>query len=94
MALKGCRLFADDFNPAQRLATEVCPRCNAIGLAMPSAETIANTPEAEYYEGLVTVCPSNTAWCPACGLVGDWPAMCWKPEEKPKRKRKGLSEIT
>jgi hypothetical protein len=87
-------LFTEDFNPAQRLATEVCPRCRTVGLAVHSAETIANTPEAEYDEGLVCVCPSITAWCPACGLVGDWLAMCGEPEVKPKRRRKGHSEMT
>lgn len=82
-------MFTDDFNPARRLAAETCPRCHAVGLAVPDAETIAKTPDAEYYKGLVTVCPSITAWCPACDLVGDWPAMCWKP----KRKCKGHSEV-
>jgi hypothetical protein len=85
-------MFTEDFNPAKTLASETCPRCQAEGLAVPSDETLANTPAADYYEGAVTVCPSISAWCPACGLVGAWPAMCWKPEAKPKRKRKGLPE--
>lgn len=84
-------MFTENFNPAQKLATEVCPRCRAVGLAVPSAETIATT-EAEYYEGMVCVCPSIDAWCPACGLVGNWPGMCWEPDAKPKRQRKRLCE--
>lgn len=87
-------MFADDFNPAQRLATEVCPRCHAVGLAVPDAETRARATDADWFEGWCDMRPSITAWCPACGVMGDWPGMCWVPEEKPKRKRKGLSEIT
>jgi hypothetical protein len=78
-------VFTADFNPSQRLTAERCPRCHTVGLAVPSVETCANTPDAEYYDGMASMCPSITTWCPACGLVGEWPAMCWGPEVKPKR---------
>lgn len=86
-------MFTEDFNPAQRLATEVCPRCYAVGLAVPDAETYANTQEVDHHIETMTICPSITAWCPACGLVGNWPGMCWESEAKPTRKRKGHSGI-
>ena len=72
-------MFTDDFNPAERLATEVCPRCRTVGLAVPDAETYGNTPEIDRYKEKVIVCPSISAWCPACGLVGSWPGMCSEP---------------
>lgn len=86
-------MFTEDFNPAQRLATEVCPRCHAVGLAVPDAETCANTPEADHHVEAMTICPSIVAWCPVCRLVGNWPGMCWETEAKPKRKREEHSEI-
>lgn len=85
-------MFTEDFNPAQRLAAETCPRCHTVGLAASDAETYANTPEADRHVETVIVCPSITARCPACGLVGNWPGMGREPEDKPKRKRKGVSE--
>lgn len=85
-------MFTEDFNPAQQLATATCPRCHTVGLAAPDAETYANTPEADHFVERMTICPSITAWCPACGLVGSWPGMCREPEEKSKPKPKGVSE--
>lgn len=86
-------MFTEDFNPVLRLATEKCPRCHTVGLEVPDAEACARVTEADWYEGGCDIRPSITAWCPSCGVMGDWPAMCWQPEEKPKRKRKRLSEI-
>jgi hypothetical protein len=86
-------MFIEDFNPTQRLATEVCPRCHTVGLAVPDAQTYANTSEADHHVEIMSVCPNITAWCPTCGLVGNWPGMCWESEPKPKRERKGHSEI-
>ena len=53
-------MFTEDFNLAQRLATEVCPRCNTVGLAVPDAETYANTPEADHHVEVMTICPSTS----------------------------------
>jgi hypothetical protein len=86
-------MFSDDFNPKAVLTTETCPRCHTVGLAVPDAETCARTTAADWFEGGYDIRPSITAWCPACGVMGDWPGMCWEPEEKPQRKRKGLSKI-
>jgi hypothetical protein len=71
-------MFSEDFNPSQRLATEKCPRCHSVGLAVPDADTCANLTEANRHIDAVHVSPDITAWCPACGLVGNWPGMCWE----------------
>lgn len=86
-------MFTDDFNSAGTLASETCPRCRSVGLAVPSDETYASASQEDRFIEKVVVCPSITAWCPACGLVGNWPAMRWEPEENPKGKRLRLSEI-
>ncbi len=80
-------MFADDFDPAKALATENCPRCNSLGLKVPDDETYAKAPEADRFIEKMIVCPSIAAWCPSCGLVGNWPGMCWKPEVRPQQKK-------
>jgi len=86
-------MFAEDFNPTATLVTETCPRCHTVGLVVPDDETCRNTPEAEWFTGPFIVCPSIAAMCPACGLLGHWPGMCYEVDVKPKRKpRKPLKK--
>ncbi len=87
-------MIAEDFDLTRALSKEMCPRCLSVGLAEPSAETFTNAPIEDHWIERVIVCPSFAAWCHACGLVGNWPAMRLEPEENHKRKRKRLSEIT
>lgn len=65
-------MFVEDFNPVERLAQEMCPRCRAVGLVPASYEDLQpeNLHQPEFH-----ICPSLVARCPACGLVGEWPAM-------------------
>jgi len=84
-------MFTEDFNPSLRLTTETCPRCHAVGLAVLDADICANLTEANRHRETVYVSPSITAWCPACGLVGDWPGMCWESEVGPMREAQGSS---
>lgn len=85
-------MFIEGFDPVARLAESKCPRCHTVGLVVVDAETYANTTEADRHDETVYICPSITARCPACGLVGNWPGMCRDPEAKPRRKRQGLPE--
>lgn len=81
-------MFTEDFNPAKVLATETCPRCKHLGLVRPTQEDCDNCKPEDVFQAAWNVCPSIEAKCPACGLMGDWPAMCREPDEKPKRKRR------
>lgn len=82
-------MFADDFNPVAALAGEGCPRCKAHGLVAATQEDCDNVKPEDIAQEWAIVCPSITAKCPACGLVGNWPGMCREPEPpKPKRVRK------
>lgn len=71
-------MFTEDFNPAQRLATEVCPRCHAVGLVEIDAETYDAVPITDRHRGGAIVCPSVYCRCPSCDLVAEWPGMCWE----------------
>lgn len=86
-------MFADDFDTAKALATENCPRCSSLGLKVPDAETYARASEAGRFIEKMIVCPSIAAWCPSCGLVGNWPGMCWKPEVRPQRKKVSKKQV-
>lgn len=85
---EGVTVFADDFDPVARLAREDCPRCKAHGLVPATHEDCDNVKPEDRAKEWAAVCPSVAARCPACGLVGAWPAMCMEPP-KPKRVRRG-----
>lgn len=87
-------MFTDDFDPVKRLAAEICPRCKHLGLVCPTQEDCDNCKPEDEFRAAWHVCPSIGAKCPACGLMGDWPAMCWEPDEKPTRKRRGSPKST
>jgi hypothetical protein len=54
-------MFTEDFNSSKTLATETCPRCHTVGLAVPDAETCAKTTDADWFEGGCDMRPSITA---------------------------------
>jgi hypothetical protein len=83
-------VFADDFDPVATLAGEDCPRCKAHGLVPATPEDSANVKPEDVAQEWYIVCPSITAKCPECGLVGSWPATGMEPPapSKPKRVRK------
>ena len=85
---EGVTVFADDFDPGATLAGYDCPRCKGRGLVPATDEDCDNVKPEDRAEEWSTVCPSVAAKCPACGLVGQWPAMCMEPP-KPKRARRG-----
>lgn len=85
-------LFADDFDSLIRLAGEVRPRYKGRGLVTAAdvdRETVKPEDRAQEW---VTVCLSLAAKCPACGLVGQWSAMCIE-SPKPKRAKRGAREL-
>lgn len=69
-------MFADDFNPVATLAEEDCPRCKGRGLVLATDEDCDNVKPEERAQASSAICPSLAAKCPACGFLGDWPAMC------------------
>lgn len=79
-------MFAEDFDSVASLAGEDCPRCKARGLVPATDEGCHDVKPEDRAQEWCVVCPSLTAKCPACGLVGAWPAMCMEPEA-PKLKR-------
>lgn len=80
-------MFTDDFDPVTTLGAEDCPRCLAHGLVCATHNDCENVKPEDIAPELWIVCPSLTAKCPACGLVGEWPAMCMEPPFPPKPKR-------
>lgn len=80
-------VFVDDFDPVATLAVEDCPRCKAHGLVPATQGDCENVKPDDVAQEWYIVCPSITAKCPACGLVGSWPAMGMEPPALPKPKR-------
>ena len=84
-AREGVTVFADDFDPVAALAQEDCHRCKARGLVPATQDDRDSAKPEDRAQEWCTVSPSTAAKCPACGLVGEWPAMCMEPEHpKPK----------
>lgn len=82
-------MFVDNFDPVAALAGEDCPRCGARGLVPITHEDRDNAKPEDRAQALAVICPSLAAKCPACSLVGVWPAMCNAPDTpKPKRVRR------
>jgi hypothetical protein len=79
LALDWLFIFSEDFYPVIVLSREHCPRCKAHGLVTATNEDCDNVKPEDRARELVTVCPSVAAKCPACCLVGAWPAMCMEP---------------
>lgn len=71
----GVPVFVDDFNPVERLAQEMCPRCRTVGLVRATHEDVENVRPEDQHQPKFVICPSLAARCPACGLVGEWPDM-------------------
>lgn len=86
-------MFVDDFDLVAGLAEEDCPRCKGRGLVPATYEDCDNVKPEDRAQELWAVCPSLSAKCPACGLVGEWPAMCMEPP-KPKRVRRKAGAAT
>jgi hypothetical protein len=84
---KGVTVFAEDFDPVAKLAGEDCPRCMGRGLVPATHEDCYNVKPEDVAQEWYIVCPSITAKCPECGLVGSWPAMSMEPPAPPKHKR-------
>lgn len=87
-------MWADAFDPVKTLAGETCPRCQHMGLVCPTQEDCENCKPEDEFQASVVVCPSIGAKCPACGLMGDWPAMRMEPDDKPTRKRRASLKST
>lgn len=68
-------MFVENFNPLERLAQEVCPRCRTAGLVPATHEDVGNVRPEDQHHSTLIICPSLPARCPACGLVGEWPDM-------------------
>lgn len=68
-------MFVDDFDPIAALAGATCPRCLTWGLVPPTAAESASVRPEDVHRPAAFICPSLPARCPACGLVGEWPAM-------------------
>lgn len=68
-------MFAEDFDPATRLAACHCSRCGALGLIPTDRDTVATARPEDQHQPKFIICPSVHARCPACGLVGEWPGM-------------------
>lgn len=67
-------MFTKSFNPAEALQTVQCPRCHTVGLEVISYETFEAAPAIDRHQATCTIDPSETARCPACALVMEWPA--------------------
>lgn len=65
----------EDFDPIAALAQATCPRCMTLGLVTPTAADSASVKPEDVHRPAAIICPSVAARCPACGLVGEWPAM-------------------
>lgn len=68
-------MFTDAFDPIAALAHATCTRCQTRGLVTPTAAECASVRPEDVHRPAAIICPSVAARCPACGLVGEWPAM-------------------
>lgn len=75
MGAQGLGVFVDDFDRVAALADATCPRCRRVGLVQPTAAQQEQVKPGDVHHAAVTICPSIAALCPACGLLGEWPAM-------------------
>lgn len=66
-------MFNKSFNPEEALKAVKCPRCNVTGLEGIAYDTFDAAPVIDRHQAQCTIDPSETARCPACGLVMEWP---------------------
>jgi hypothetical protein len=68
-------MLVEGLDPAAILLGAECPRCHAVGLVPISGAELRAAPARDQHASTCSVEPSVAARCPACGLVGEWPAM-------------------
>ena len=66
-------MFTESFNHTEALKAVKCPRCHAAGLKVIDYDTFEAAPVIDRHQATCTIDPSETARCPVCGLVMEWP---------------------